>query len=175
MKIFRAKLFFLSTNHFRYILLENYTAAAAAAEHLSFSPTFYEQLFCTKVFWAAFLYLGLRFVFFCWKEIGAKASCKMLVKLTTAADSMLWIRLCLHNSLWPEKKQKRKTFNFFWGKKTFILFLSHVLLFTHTQTHLDTLSHIQIHKHTNTHTQSLSYSDTHNIEREYLKITLGRI
>ena len=50
---------------------------------VSISPTFYEQLFCTKVFWAAFLYLHCRFVIFWCKEIGAKAARKMLVKLTT--------------------------------------------------------------------------------------------
>ena len=33
----------------------------------------FEQLFCTY---------NLGFVFFCQKEIGAKATCKMLVKLT---------------------------------------------------------------------------------------------
>ena len=46
------------------------------------SPTFYEQLFQTKVFRAAFMYLYCRFVLFWRKEIGAKAACKMLVKLT---------------------------------------------------------------------------------------------
>ena len=50
---------------------------------VSISPTFYQQLFRTKLFWAAFLYLRLRFVFFWRKDISAKAACKMLVKLTT--------------------------------------------------------------------------------------------
>ena len=50
--------------------------------HMSISPTFYEQLFCTKVFRAAYLYLRLRFVDFWQKEIGAKAALKMLVKLS---------------------------------------------------------------------------------------------
>ena len=49
-----------------------------------FHQHFYKQLFCTKVFQAAFLYLGLRFVFFLQKEIGAKAARKMLMKLTAA-------------------------------------------------------------------------------------------
>ena len=44
---------------------------------VSISPTFYEQLFHTKVFWAAFLYLRLRFVFFWQKDIGAKAARKI--------------------------------------------------------------------------------------------------
>ena len=49
---------------------------------VSISPTFYERLFCTKVFRAAFLYLHCRFKLFRCKEIGAKAARKMLVKLT---------------------------------------------------------------------------------------------
>ena len=44
---------------------------------VSISPTFYEQLFHTKVFWAAFLYLGLRFVFFFGKR---KLAQTLLVK-----------------------------------------------------------------------------------------------
>ena len=55
----------------------------AAAAEVSISPTFCEQLFHTKVFRAAFLYLQLQFVFFCCTEIDAKAARKMLVKLTT--------------------------------------------------------------------------------------------
>ena len=49
---------------------------------MSISPTVYEQLFRSKVFQAAFLYLQLRYVFFWRKEIGTKAGRKMLVKLT---------------------------------------------------------------------------------------------
>ena len=49
---------------------------------MSILPTFYKQHFCTKVFWAAFLYLHFRFVPFCRKEIGSKAACKLLLKLT---------------------------------------------------------------------------------------------
>ena len=49
---------------------------------VSISPTFYEQLFRTKDFRAAFLYLHCRFKLFRRKEIGAKAAHKMLVKLT---------------------------------------------------------------------------------------------
>ena len=48
----------------------------------SISPTFYAQLFRKKVFCAAFLYLHFRFVSFWHMKIGAKAACKMLVKLT---------------------------------------------------------------------------------------------
>jgi len=58
---------------------------------VSISPTFYAQLFCTKVFRAAFLYLWLRFVLFWRKEIGTKAACKMLVKLTKGHNSSPYI------------------------------------------------------------------------------------
>ncbi len=40
---------------------------------MQISPTFYEQLFCTKVFCAAFLKLQFGFVIFWQKEISAKA------------------------------------------------------------------------------------------------------
>ena len=49
---------------------------------VSISPTFYEQLFCTKVLNTAFLCLQLGFVIFWPKKISAKAARKMLVKLT---------------------------------------------------------------------------------------------
>ncbi len=39
--------------------------------------------FCTKVVCAAFLYLNFGFVFFKQKNIGIKAACKMLKKLTS--------------------------------------------------------------------------------------------
>ena len=55
----------------------------------SISPTIYEQLFHTKVFGAAFLYLHYRFKLFRRKEIGAKAARKMLVKLTPDVRSCL--------------------------------------------------------------------------------------
>jgi len=48
---------------------------------VSISPTFYEQLFCTKLLCAAFLYLQFGFIFFWQKNIGAKVARKMLVKL----------------------------------------------------------------------------------------------
>ena len=64
-----------------------YAAIEPCRNQVSISPTFYEQLFRRKVFWAAFLYLRLRFVFFWQKEIGKKAACKMLVKLTAARPS----------------------------------------------------------------------------------------
>ena len=54
-----------------------------AVYQVSILPTFYEQLFCTKDFRAAFMYLHCRFKLFRRKEIGAKAARKMLVKLTT--------------------------------------------------------------------------------------------
>jgi hypothetical protein len=49
---------------------------------VSISPTFYKQLFCTKVFCAAFMCLQFEFVIFWRKDLGTKAAHKMLVKLT---------------------------------------------------------------------------------------------
>jgi hypothetical protein len=49
---------------------------------VSISPIFYEQLFHTKVFCAAFMCLQFGFVIFWRKDFGAKAARKMLVKLT---------------------------------------------------------------------------------------------
>ncbi len=52
------------------------------ANQVSISPIFYEQLFCTKVFCAAFIRLQFGFVIFWQKDFGAKAAHIMLVKLT---------------------------------------------------------------------------------------------
>jgi hypothetical protein len=49
---------------------------------VSTSPLIYEQLFHTKVFCAAFMYLQFEFVIFWQKDFSAKAALKMLVKLT---------------------------------------------------------------------------------------------
>ena len=51
---------------------------------VSISPTFYEQVFCTKVFCEASLCLQFGFVLFWQKEIDTKAARNVLVKLTTA-------------------------------------------------------------------------------------------
>ena len=51
-------------------------------DHLSVSPTFYEQLLLTEVLWAAFMCLQFGFVIFWRKEMRAKAAHKMLVKVT---------------------------------------------------------------------------------------------
>jgi len=53
---------------------------------VSISPIFYEQLFCTEVFCTAFLLIQFGFVIFWQKNVGAKAVCKMLVKLTTGVN-----------------------------------------------------------------------------------------
>jgi hypothetical protein len=51
------------------------------------SSTFYEQLFRTKVFCAAFLHLQFGIViFFLQKHIGTKADCMMLMKLVKGLD-----------------------------------------------------------------------------------------
>ncbi len=57
---------------------------------VSISQTFEEQLFCAKVFLAAFFYLEFGFVIFCRKNIGTKAACKLLVKLTTGRGRSGW-------------------------------------------------------------------------------------
>jgi len=49
---------------------------------MSISPIFYEQLFCVKVFCAAFMCLRFGFVIFWRKDFGTKAAHKMLVELT---------------------------------------------------------------------------------------------
>jgi hypothetical protein len=49
---------------------------------VSISPTFYEQLFHTKVICAAFMCVKFGFVIFWQKDFGANAAIKMLVKLT---------------------------------------------------------------------------------------------
>ena len=60
------------------------------------SPTFYDWLFHTKVFWAAFLYSQFGFVFFWQNNIGAKAAHKMLVKLTPGRSN--WSLSSMHVS-----------------------------------------------------------------------------
>ena len=51
---------------------------------MSISPTFYKLRFCTKGFRTALMCLQFGFCIFFWqKEIGAKAACKILGKLTT--------------------------------------------------------------------------------------------
>jgi len=65
---------------------------------VSISPTFYDQLFHTKAFSTAFLYLQVGFVIFWQKNIGEKAARKMLVKLTTGQ--------CLEMALTDETNEK---------------------------------------------------------------------
>jgi len=69
---------------------------------VSFSPTIYEQFFCTKMFFEAFIYVQLCFVIICLKKNGAKAAHKMLVKLTTGCcrfqDHLQWKRIPLPQS-----------------------------------------------------------------------------
>ena len=56
---------------------------------VSIPPIFYEQLFCMKVFCAAFMCLQFGFVIFWQKDFGANAAHKMLVKLTPML--FLWL------------------------------------------------------------------------------------
>ena len=55
----------------------------------SISPTFYGQLFWTKVFCPAFMCLQIGFVIFWQNEMSTKAACKMLVKLTPKVSSKI--------------------------------------------------------------------------------------
>jgi len=59
--------------------LKNKETAKSESSKKSISPTFYEQLFCTKVFVATFLSLHFLSAILSLKEI---AACKMLLKLT---------------------------------------------------------------------------------------------
>jgi len=54
---------------------------------VSISPTFYDQLFSYKCIFQAILYLQFGFVIFSQKNTGAKAACKMLVKLTKGLNN----------------------------------------------------------------------------------------
>ncbi len=67
---------------------------------MSISPIFYEQLFRTKVFRAALMYLQFGFVIFWQKDFGAKAAHKMLVKLTPEDIENVNLRFfhCFHLS-----------------------------------------------------------------------------
>jgi hypothetical protein len=56
---------------------------------VSISPIFYEQLFHTKDFCAAFTCLQFGFVIFWQKDFGAKAAHKMLVKLTPVISCLI--------------------------------------------------------------------------------------
>jgi len=48
--------------------------------------------FCMKVFCAAFLLLQFGCAIFCQKNIGAKAACKMLIKLTTGGPPTFYLQ-----------------------------------------------------------------------------------
>jgi hypothetical protein len=65
------------------------------ANKVSIAPTFYEELFCTKLFCKAFMSLQFEFAQFLQKEIGAKAACKKWVKLTKGVNFTIFtIFLC---------------------------------------------------------------------------------
>jgi hypothetical protein len=54
---------------------------------VSISPIFYEHLFRTKVFCAAFMCFQFGFEIFWQKDFGAKAAHKLLVKLTPGSTN----------------------------------------------------------------------------------------
>ena len=80
-----------------------------SGQKVSISPTFYEQLFRMKVFWAAFLYLHCRFKLFWRLEIGAKAACKMLAKLTQGCWIHQHIYLQLLRTQIPKAQKRQST------------------------------------------------------------------
>ena len=78
---------------------------------VSISPTFYDQLFCRKVFFEAFMCLQFGFVIFFRKKITAKAFRKMLVTLTIgrvqARRRTCWRWRILHLHLWIDLPTSR--------------------------------------------------------------------
>ena len=70
---------------------------------VSISPKFYEQLFRTKVFWAAFLFLGLGLYFFGKRKLAQKAARKMLVKLPQECINCF----CKCEFKWAEKRKSQ--------------------------------------------------------------------
>ncbi len=77
----------ITTPNFKHI-----KAAQRALVWLPISPIFYEQLFHTKVLYAAFMCLQFGSLIFWRKDFGAKAAHKMLVKLTPGVyfTNILW-------------------------------------------------------------------------------------
>ncbi len=73
---------------------------------LSMSPIFYEQLFHTKVLYAAFMCLQFGFLIFWQKDFGAKAAHKMLVKLTPGLlrpKNLSWPNCAVYKNLHKTK------------------------------------------------------------------------
>ncbi len=71
---------------FKEILWCQFPSAKKCANLESISPTFYAQLFCTKVLRAAFLHVNFRFKLFLVQEYWRKCAQKMLVKLTPKVE-----------------------------------------------------------------------------------------
>ncbi len=85
------------------------------AGEMSISPTFYEQLFRTKVFCTAFLELQFGFVIFWGKIIGAKVACKTMMKLTKgfyflSLNSMPFIVVILSHFLLKTSQNQNECF-----------------------------------------------------------------
>ncbi len=62
--------------------------AKSSQDKVSISPTFYELLFRTKLYFKVFLWLQFGFVIFCQKNIVEKAAPKMLVTLTKGCNEI---------------------------------------------------------------------------------------
>ncbi len=77
---------FIATNPKFEAICEELQTYNGYVDQVPISPIFYEQLFRTKVFCAAFMCLQFGFVIFGRKDFGAKAAHKMLVKLTLGCN-----------------------------------------------------------------------------------------
>ena len=72
-----------SSRRSQHCLIWSVHSLPGRTEQVSISPTFYQQLFCTKVFFAAFMCSQFRFVCFGKRKLAPKAACKVFVKLAT--------------------------------------------------------------------------------------------
>ena len=99
-------LFFQGSQLQKKLLVQISVSQQVIRDLVSISPTFYKQLFCTKDFRTAFLYLHCRFKLFQRKEIGAKAACKMLAKLTPAGVNFTNILRAAFTRSDPKKAKK---------------------------------------------------------------------
>ncbi len=76
---------------------------------VSISLTFYNQLFSTKLFCAAYMCLHLWFVTFLMKKIGTKAARKMLVKFACGSSKSLNVKSSSWSSQTTTTKKKKSS------------------------------------------------------------------
>ncbi len=80
--------------------------------------TFYDQIFCSKVFCVALLYLQFGFIIFCQNNINAKPAHKILMKLTTGLNFIvfLWPNLLYKFVFWSFSLRIYSLLCIFWQK-----------------------------------------------------------